>query len=146
MPITHSRRGLWCFRVFLWCFRLGSPEMVALCELLPCCFISMVCVWQQYCVICKGQAFFLHSSLTSCSFLVQPQVQDSRYLLSDQFKTNRNTRRIEESHCCLPMEHGKVDLALLQGSLLYPCLTTWFIVNVCYNIPTQIKPAFKHFI
>ena len=130
MPIKHSRRGFLCCKGR----EFSSPEMVAWCELLPCCFISMVCVWLQNCVICKGQAFLLHSSLTSCSFLVQPQIQDSRGLLSHQSKTNRNTRKIGESHCCLPMEHGNVDLALLQGS--YPCLTTWFIVNICYNIPT----------
>lgn len=42
---------------------------------------------------------------------------------------------------CLPVEYGKVDLALPLGSLLYRRLTTWYVVNAYYANVNPIKSA-----
>lgn len=56
-------------------FESWVPRRVALCGLLPCCSISMVCVWRSNGTgsYKKDQPGFLHSSLRMpCSFLVHP--------------------------------------------------------------------------
>lgn len=65
-----------------------------------------------------------------------------QYLVRYEAEKEERGRRRALQMDITAVEHGKVDLALPLGSLKYLRLTTWYVVNVCFDNVNPIKSVF----
>lgn len=108
-PIKHGRKVWWWWKgreLESW-----VPHRAALCGLLSCCSVSLVCVWQSngtrpY----KRTSRFLHSSLwMPCSFLVHPPGASQQNTL---FQTN--SRQMQTLHSIITSGEHSNGIALVR--------------------------------